>query len=73
MTISKLFENAINKNELGYINELLISGNLKKHNYKVKVLQDHNPNYDIRLNYNDNINYLECKLDNISDVTTHQK
>lgn len=52
-----------NKNNQGLINELLVSGNLSKFGLSCKVLNDNNPNYDIKVSKGNRYNYLECKLD----------
>lgn len=47
----------------GYINELLVLGNLSKFGFTGKVLHDNNPNFDIVICKHKKKNYIECKLD----------
>jgi hypothetical protein len=59
----KLFNHFTNQFKKGYLNELLICGNLEKLGLKCYVLHNNNPNYDIVFTYKDKTYYLECKLD----------
>lgn len=60
-----------NKNYKGLLNELLISGNLHNAGYITQVLNDFNPNYDIKAINGDKLYYVECKLDGLVEYTNN--
>lgn len=63
--------NTDNKNLKGLANELLISGNLHNKGANTLVLNDCNPNFDIKINKGNKTNYIECKLDTKAEKTNN--
>lgn len=69
--LDNTFQKDTNKFKRGLYNELAIAGNLTKKGYQTKVLDDHNPNYDIVIEKDNIKNYVECKLDCLSHKTNN--
>lgn len=68
-TIDFILSTLPTKNQKGLFNELLISGNVHLHNIDTKVLNDHNPNYDIEISKDGKHTFIESKLDMKSEQT----
>lgn len=57
------------KNQKGTLNECLIADKLLDSKYKVRVLMNDNPNYDLIISKDGKTNEIECKLDNTAHLT----
>lgn len=69
--IKYIFDKADNTFNVGYYNELLISGNLIKKGLRTKCLHNYNPNYDILVGNDKTTKGMECKLDLLSQKTNN--